>query len=133
MAAVRMPRRYLTLMNLGGASRACRSWSWVRHPRVAGRGVGAGDGGAVRCADGHLGHAAAAPGAAGAARPRRLARLLRVGVADAGLDGPGRPVSEAIGLRTTFTVAGIIPVVVAVVAILWARLPQDELAHPLRD
>jgi hypothetical protein len=23
--------------------------------------------------------------------------------------------------------------VVAVVAILWARLPQDEIAHPLRD
>ena len=43
------------------------------------------------------------------------------------------PVSEAIGLRTTFVVAGLTPAVVAVVAILWARLPQDELAHPLRD
>jgi MFS family permease len=43
------------------------------------------------------------------------------------------PVSEAIGLRTTFVVAGLAPTVVAVVAILWARLPQDELAHPLRD
>ncbi|WP_205471883.1 MFS transporter [Nocardioides sp. SYSU D00038] len=43
------------------------------------------------------------------------------------------PVSEAIGLRTTFYIAGIVPGVVAIVAILWARLPQDELAHPLRD
>nr|WP_297414507.1 hypothetical protein [uncultured Nocardioides sp.] len=43
------------------------------------------------------------------------------------------PVSEAIGLRTTFVVAGVVPAVVAVVAIVWARLPQDELAHPLRD
>ena len=43
------------------------------------------------------------------------------------------PVSEAIGLSTTFVVAGVVPAVVAVVAIVWARLPQDELAHPLRD
>ena len=43
------------------------------------------------------------------------------------------PVSEAIGLRATFAVAGIAPGVFAVVAILLARLPQDELAHPLRD
>jgi MFS family permease len=43
------------------------------------------------------------------------------------------PVSEAIGLRTTFAIAGLAPGVFAIVAILWARLPQDELAHPLRD
>ena len=43
------------------------------------------------------------------------------------------PVSEAIGLRATFAIAGIAPGVFAIVAILWARLPQDELAHPLRD
>jgi hypothetical protein len=43
------------------------------------------------------------------------------------------PVSEAIGLTTTFAVAGIAPLLFAVVAILWARLPQDELAHPLDD
>jgi MFS family permease len=42
------------------------------------------------------------------------------------------PVSEAIGLRATFAVAGLAPGLVAVVAIVWARLPQDELAHPLR-
>jgi MFS family permease len=41
------------------------------------------------------------------------------------------PVSEAIGLRTTFLIAGVVPAVAAVVAILAARLPQDELAHPL--
>lgn len=43
------------------------------------------------------------------------------------------PVSEAIGLRNTFTIAGTVPVVAAILAILAARLPQDELAHPLRD
>ena len=41
------------------------------------------------------------------------------------------PVSEAIGLRTTFLIAGTLPAVVAVVAIVAARLPQDEIAHPL--
>ncbi len=43
------------------------------------------------------------------------------------------PVSDLLGLRTTFFIAGIVPGIVAVVAIVWARLPQDELAHPLRD
>ncbi len=43
------------------------------------------------------------------------------------------PVSEAIGLRATFAIAGIAPGVFAVIAVLWARLPQDELANPLRD
>lgn len=41
------------------------------------------------------------------------------------------PVSEAIGLRTTFLIAGVVPAVAAVVAILAARLPEDEIAHPL--
>jgi MFS family permease len=53
--------------------------------------------------------------------------LLPVSMALAG------PVSEAIGLRATFSIAGIAPVAFAVVAIWWAKLPQDELAHPLRD
>lgn len=41
------------------------------------------------------------------------------------------PVAELIGLRTTFYVAGLVPMVIAVVAIVWAKLPQDELAHPM--
>ncbi len=53
--------------------------------------------------------------------------LMPVSMAVAG------PVSEAIGLTATFTIAGVVPVVAAVVAIVWARLPQDELAHPLTD
>ena len=43
------------------------------------------------------------------------------------------PVSDAIGLRTTFVIAAVVPGLAAVVATWWARLPQDELAHPLRD
>jgi MFS family permease len=41
------------------------------------------------------------------------------------------PVADLVGLRTTFLVAGLAPMVVAAVAIVWARLPEDELAHPL--
>ena len=43
------------------------------------------------------------------------------------------PVAEAIGLRATFAIAGIAPGVFAIIAVLWAKLPQDELANPLRD
>jgi hypothetical protein len=36
-----------------------------------------------------------------------------------------------IGLTATFLVAGLAPPLMAVVAIVAARLPADELAHPL--
>ena len=41
------------------------------------------------------------------------------------------PVGEAIGIAPAFVVAGAVPVVIAVVAIIWARMPSDELEHPL--
>ena len=41
------------------------------------------------------------------------------------------PVSEAIGIRATFLVAGVVPTLLAVVAIVVWRLPADEIAHPL--
>jgi MFS family permease len=40
-------------------------------------------------------------------------------------------VSEVIGLTATFLIAGLAPPLMAVVAIVAARLPADELAHPL--
>ena len=43
------------------------------------------------------------------------------------------PVSAAIGLSTTFLIAGLLPVVFAVAAVVLARMPADELAHPLDD
>jgi len=41
------------------------------------------------------------------------------------------PVSEAIGLRTTFLIAGTLPAVAAAVAIVAAKLPRDEIEHPI--
>jgi MFS family permease len=40
-------------------------------------------------------------------------------------------VSEVIGLTATFVVAGLAPAVLAVVLILAARMPADEIANPL--
>ncbi|MFP5370611.1 MAG: MFS transporter, partial [Actinomycetes bacterium] len=40
-------------------------------------------------------------------------------------------VGELVGLTTVFLVAGIAPVVLAVVAVVAARMPADEIAHPL--
>jgi len=41
------------------------------------------------------------------------------------------PVSELIGLTATFLIGGIAPAVLAVVAVIAARMPADEIAHPL--
>jgi hypothetical protein len=40
-------------------------------------------------------------------------------------------VSEVVGLTAVFLVAGLAPLAMAVVAILAARMPADEVAHPL--
>lgn len=41
------------------------------------------------------------------------------------------PVGVAVGIPLTFVVAGIAPTVLAVAAILIARMPQDEIENPL--
>jgi MFS family permease len=43
------------------------------------------------------------------------------------------PVSDAIGMRMTFLIAGVVPGIAAIVAVIWAKMPADEIAHPLRD
>ena len=42
------------------------------------------------------------------------------------------PLSKVISMETIFLVAGIVPVLVAAVALTAARMPRDEVAHPLR-
>ncbi len=41
------------------------------------------------------------------------------------------PVALAVGLVPTFVLAGTVPIVAAVVAIVVARMPRDEIANPL--
>lgn len=42
------------------------------------------------------------------------------------------PLSKVVSMETIFLVAGVVPALVAVVALSAARMPRDELAHPLR-
>ncbi|KAA9111689.1 MFS transporter [Microbacterium rhizomatis] len=43
------------------------------------------------------------------------------------------PVAEVVPIPVIFIAAGVLPLCFGVVAILAARMPQDELAHPLTD
>lgn len=42
------------------------------------------------------------------------------------------PLSKVVSMETIFMVAGIAPVLLAAVAVTAARMPRDEIAHPLR-
>jgi hypothetical protein len=41
------------------------------------------------------------------------------------------PVGEGLGIPITFVIAGLVPVVIAVLALAIFRMPKDELEHPL--
>lgn len=41
------------------------------------------------------------------------------------------PLSKVVSMETIFMVAGIAPVLLAAVAVTAARMPRDEIAHPL--
>jgi MFS family permease len=133
MGSIRMPRRYLTIMNLTWGV-AClpflviglASNVWV----VIGCGFVAGVGfSAPMVIWGTLLQRRVPPELLG--RVASLDFFVSVSLMPVSMALAG-PVSQAIGLRNTFFIAGTVPLVVAVVATLWARLPQDELAHPLR-
>ncbi len=134
MASMRMPRRYLTVMNLmwGVGSLpllvfgfASAVWQVVAASFVLGLMFGA-----PMVIWGTLLQRRVPPHMLG--RVASLDFFVSVSLMPVSMALAG-PVSEAIGLRATFAIAGIVPGVVAIIAILWARLPQDELAHPLRD
>ena len=132
VASLRMPRRYLTIMNL--------TWGLACLPMIL-MGRASAVWVVVACAF-VLGVMFSAPMVIwGTLLQRRVppallgrvasldffvsVSLMPVSMALAG------PVSDAIGMANTFLVAGVTPIVFAVVAIVWARLPEDELAHPL--
>jgi MFS family permease len=132
MASLRLPRRYLTLMNLGWGlgclplvliGRAQHVWVVV----VAAFIVGIFFSGPMviwgtllqRRVPAHL------LGRVASLDFFVSTSLMPVSMALAG------PVSAAIGLRTTFVIAGIVPGVLAIIAIVWAKLPRDEIANPL--
>ena len=134
MASIRMPRRYLTVMNLLWGvgclplivmGVATEIWMLV----VAGFFLGALFS-APMVIWGTLLQRRVPPDMLG--RVASLDFFISVSLMPVSMALAG-PVSELLGLRTTFYIAGIVPGVVAVVAIIWARMPEDEIAHPLSD
>jgi MFS family permease len=132
VASLRLPRRYLTVMNL--------MWGLGCVPLVV---FGFGSDLWVMIAAGAVMGATFQAGMViwGTLLQRRVppALLGRVSSLDFFVSISFMPlsmalagtVSEVIGLTTTFLVAGLVPPLLAVVAILAARLPADEIAHPL--
>jgi DHA3 family tetracycline resistance protein-like MFS transporter len=41
------------------------------------------------------------------------------------------PLSKVVSMQTIFAVAGVLPIVLALIALAAARMPRDEIAHPL--
>jgi MFS family permease len=132
VASFRLPRRYLTVMNL--------LWGLGCVPLVV---FGFGSDLGVMIAAGAVMGATFQAGLViwGTLLQRRVppALLGRVSSLDFFVSLSFMPlsmalagtVSEVIGLTATFLIAGLAPPVMAVVAIVAARLPADELAHPL--
>jgi MFS family permease len=134
MGSVRMPRRYLTVMNVGWGL-ACVPFIWMGMATEVWQVVAAGAiCGALFSAPmviwGTLLQRRVPPELLG--RVASLDFFVSVSLMPVSMALAG-PVSEAIGLRTTFFIAGVVPLAAAVVATTWARLPHDEIAHPLRD
>ncbi|MCW2762650.1 MAG: transporter [Marmoricola sp.] len=134
MASIRMPRRYLTVMNLLWGvgclplivmGLATEIWMIV----VAGFFLGAMFS-APMVIWGTLLQRRVPPHMLG--RVASLDFFVSISLMPVSMALAG-PISDWLGLRTTFYIAGIVPGVVATVAIIWARMPQDEIAHPLRD
>ena len=132
MASVRMPRRYLTVMNLGWGfaalpfvffGLATSVWQVVAAGFVLGAGFSA-----PMVIWGTLLQRRVPPDLLG--RVASLDFFVSVSLMPVSMALAG-PVSDAIGLRNTFFIAGLAPAVFAIVATLWARLPADEIAHPL--
>lgn len=134
MASIRMPRRYLTLMNLGWGlgclpfiviALADSIWVVIASAAVIGALFSA-----PMVIWGTLLQRRVPPELLG--RVASLDFFVSVSLMPVSMALAG-PVADAIGLRNTFYIAGIVPVIVAVIATIWAKLPADELANPLRD
>jgi MFS family permease len=132
VASIRMPRRYLTLMNLGWGvgclpfiviALAESVWVVVAAAAVIGALFSA-----PMVIWGTLLQRRVPPALLG--RVASLDFFVSISLMPVSMALAG-PVADAIGLRATFYIAGLVPGIVAVVAVLWARLPQDEIEHPL--
>lgn len=134
VASIRMPRRYLTLMNVGWGlgclpfiviALADSIWVVIASAAVIGALFSA-----PMVIWGTLLQRRVPPELLG--RVASLDFFVSISLMPISMALAG-PVADAIGLRNTFYIAGIVPLIVAIVATVWAKLPADELAHPLRE
>ncbi|MCV2490154.1 MFS transporter [Geodermatophilus sp. YIM 151500] len=132
VASLRLPRRYLTVMNLVWGlgcvplvvfGLTSRLWVMVVAAAVAGAAFQVG-----MVIWGTLLQRRVPPALLGRVSSLDFFVSLAFMPVSMALAGP---VSQLIGLAATFLVAGLVPPVLAVVAIVAARMPADELAHPL--
>ncbi len=132
MASVRMPRRYLTIMLLGWGASGLPFLVVHTDPGVWTIAAVAVVMGALFSAPqviwGTLLQRRVPPALLG--RVSSLDFFVSVALMPVSMAMAG-PVAEWIGLTATFTLAAVVPAVLAVVALLAARLPADEIAHPL--
>ncbi len=133
MASARLPRRYLTVMNLmwglgclpmAGVGLTSSVWVMAAGAFV----VGAAFEGAT-VIWGTLLQRRVPPELLG--RVSSLDFFVSLAFMPVSMAMAG-PVSAGIGMNPTFLLAGLVPAAFAVVAIVAARMPADELAHPLR-
>ena len=129
----KLPRRYLTTMNLVRASAPFRSSSSSSPTSTGPDGVALRRRLRLQLRQRHL----------GTLLQRRVPRhmLGRVSSLDFFVSlalmplsmAPRRALSEVLSLQVIFTVAGILTLAFGIIAIFAARMPQDEIAHPLED
>lgn len=132
MSSIRMPRRYLTVMALGWGV-ACLPFVAIAHADSVWT---------IVAAAGVMGACLSAPMVIwGTLLQRRVPPELlgRVSSLDFFVSiallpvsmALAAPVADAIGFEATFYTAALAPIVFAVIAVLWGRMPSDEVSHPL--
>jgi MFS family permease len=132
MSSLRMPRRYLTVMimawGVGSAPIAVVGLTTSLWMMAAALFVAGFTGGAAMVIWGTLLQRRVPPHLLGRVSSLDFfvsLALMPVSMAVAG------PAGEWLGLPLTFAIAGLVPVLLAFVAIVGWRLGRDELAHPL--
>lgn len=134
MGSIRMPRRYLTVMNVmwGASTLPFLAAAWINDVwmLVVGGAIMGVLFSAPNVIWGTLLQRRVPPEMLG--RVASLDFFVSLGLMPISM-ALAAPVAAAIGLRTTFIVAGALPLLFSVVAIVAAKLPADEAAHPLRD
>jgi MFS family permease len=132
VASRRLPRRYLTVMCLGWGAGAIplvvigfTNQVWVMAAAVFVVGVGFGFGQVIW---GTLLQRRVPPAMLG--RVSSLDFFVSLAFMPISMAIAG-PIGEAVGFGPAFLVAGSAPIVLAVIAIVAARMPRDEIEHPI--